>query len=277
METAFPRQQLGRSIIGPAENIKKFQRDDFLKYINKNYVAENIIVSVCGNINAEIVEKMANKLFRKTKSGESTGVSDIKYAGGYYKKAKKLEQCKCIIGFKGLSYNDERKSILKVGNNIFGDSMSSRLFQELREKYGLCYSIGAYNQYYSNGGIFNIYFGTDAEKVNESIDSIIEQCKIFVDKGVNDEELKRTKIQYKAMLAFGDENSSSRASSNANDYARYKKIRTNEELMEKINSVTNDDIKDLFKEIFFNGIMTVALYGNNNKAYDYETIKDKMK
>jgi predicted Zn-dependent peptidase len=277
METAFPKQQVGRSILGPAKNIKKFQRNDFREYISKNYTAENIIVSVCGNMNIEVVEKILNKLFQKTKSGKNAEVPDIKYVGGYYKKAKKLEQCKCMIGFEGLSYNNEKKSVLKVGNNIFGDSMSSRLFQELREKQGLCYGIGAYNQYYSNGGIFSIYVGTDAEKVNKSIDSIIEQCKIFADKGIDKEELERTKIQYKTTLAFGNESSNARASSNASDYARYKRIRTNEELMEKINSVTNNDVKDLFRKIFFGKEATVALYGNSDKAYDYETIKSKMK
>jgi predicted Zn-dependent peptidase len=277
MDTVFPKQQIGRSILGPAKNIKKFQREDFLNYLNKNYTAENIILSVCGNIDVARVEAMANKLFKKTKKGKANTKSRGEYTGGFYKKTKKLEQFQCIIGFNGVSYSDGDRYIMRAGNYIFGGGMSSRLFQEIREKQGLCYNVGSYNNSFQDCGVFTIHVGTDGEKVNKAIDGIIEQYKIFADKGVEQEELERVKVSLRASIMIESENSSSRAGNNASDYARYGRIVSNEEITEKINSVKNSDIKELFRKIFFEKPITVALYGNSANVYDYETIKNKIR
>jgi predicted Zn-dependent peptidase len=277
METVFAKQQIGQSILGPAKNIKSFQREDFFNYLDKNYIAQNIILSVCGNIDTDKVEAMANKLFKKTKSGKVSAVKKAQYVGGHYRKNKKLEQFQCLIGFKGTSYSDEEKYIMKAGNYIFGGGMSSRLFQEIREKQGLCYSIGSYNNAFYDSGIFTIYIGTDGEKVNKAIDGIIEQYKLFIDKGVNKDELERVKITLRTSIMIESENSSSRAGSNAYDYARHGRIIPNEEVTEKINAVKNDDIKDLFRKMFTIEPITVALYGNSANVYEYEAIKNKIK
>jgi predicted Zn-dependent peptidase len=276
-ETLFPGQQVGRSILGPAKNIKKFQRDDFSEYLRKNYVGESIVLSVCGNIKLEEVEKMAEKLFKKTKPGKKITLPTDHYVGGYYKKVKKhLEQTQCLIGFEGIPYNSKYKYILKTGNYIFGGGMSSRLFQEIREKQGLCYSIGSFSVSLSDCGFLGISVATDGKKINKVLDGIIEQYRLFVKNGVKKEELERVKVIIRASLEISMESSKNRANGNAGDYMRYGRIIPNEEIIEQINAITSGDVEELFGKMFTTKPITVAIYGNNEDVYDYDTIKNKI-
>lgn len=276
-ETAFPNQQVGRTILGPAENIKKFQKDDFVKYIKKNYTSENIVVSICGNIEPDQAKDIGNKYFKKIISGEKREVEKGEYKGGYFKKVKKdLEQFQCIVGFNGISYHDEYFFDLSVGNFIFGGSMSSRLFQEIREKQGLCYTVFSGNTALSDCGTFKIYVGTEPNKVNQAIDGIITETKRFIDDGITDEELQRAKVKIKSSVLMANESVSARASAYANDYIKYGKIYTLQEISDLIDKVDKKRIKEVFEKMY-NSPVTVALYGSNDNVYDYETIKNKVK
>ncbi|MDR2760494.1 MAG: insulinase family protein [Rickettsiales bacterium] len=276
-ETMFPKQQVGRSILGPERNIKKFQREDFLKYLDKNYAGESIVLSMCGNIKLEEAERMAEKLFKKTKPGKKVILPKDCYVGGYYKKIKKhLEQTQCLIGFEGIPYNSQYKYALKTGNYIFGGGMSSRLFQEIREKQGLCYSICSFSVSLSDCGFFGISVATDGKKVNKVLDGILEQYRLFIKNGVKKEELERVKTIIKTSLEISKESSKNRANGNAGDYIRYGRIIPNEEIIEQINAITSDDVASLFGKIFAAKPITVAVYGNSGDVYDYDIIKDKV-
>lgn len=276
METAFANQAIGRTILGPKKNIKKFQKKDFLNYINNNYLPENIVLSVCGNISFREITKIANDIFNKTNNGKQNPIELAKYTGGYYKKIKKdLEQFQCILGFDCCSYNDKDFYNISVGNFIFGASVSSRLFQEIRENKGLCYSVTSYNASYSDCGAFMIYLGTDPNKINDAIDGVFSEINKFVGKGITDEELKRAKIKIKSSLLMSNESVSSITGNNANNYLKFNRIISLQELSDSVENVTKDDIIRSFRNII-SSKPTVALYGSNNKVYDYETILLKL-
>lgn len=275
-KTAFKNQSYGRSILGPAENIKKFTKTDFNNYINKNYTIENIVLSVAGNIKFEEIEKIANNYFNNEKnSNTNNGIEKAEFSSGFFKKEKDLEQVQCIIGFKGISFYDENKYILSVMNHIFGSGMSSRLFQEIRENKGLCYSICSFNDSTFDTGAFLIYTAVDPINTNKTIDAIAVEIKKMIEK-VNNEELERAKTKLKSAILMSLESTINRSSSNGSDLLLYDKIITKEEIINKINNTTTSDIKNMLKNIISSSEPTIALYGKIKDTYEYESVKSKF-
>lgn len=274
-ETAFSNQAYGRSILGPAENIKKFQKQDFIDYIKSNYTIDNMILSVAGNIKLDDVINIANKYFSNRKQTSDFIQEKAYYTAGYFKKEKDLEQVQCIIGFKGISYNSDNKYKVSVMNHILGSSMSSRLFQEVRENKGLCYTVYSYNSFAKDIGSFQIYTGIEPENTNKAIDAIILELKKATTT-IKKEELERAKIKLKSSILMSLESTNSRASSNGNDILKYGRIITNQEIIDDINSTTIEDVQNIIIDLI-SGDPTIALYGKIANAYDYEIIKKKIK
>ncbi len=270
-DTAFSKQAFGRSIIGTADNIKRFRKEDFLNYMKENYIAENIILSVSGNINYQEMEDLANKYFSKNNNNKQKQLEKAKYTGGCFKKEKDLEQVQCILGFEGLAANDNRRFVMSVMNHILGSGMSSRLFQEVREKRGLCYSIYSFNDATFETGSFQIYTAVEPNKVNQAIVAIIEELKNMTNT-VNTSELERAKVRLKSSILMSMENTNYRATKNANNLVFQNKIETPKEIIDKVNSVSIEDVENLLKKII-SGKPTLALYGNISDSLDYKDIK----
>lgn len=273
-QTAFSNQPYGRSILGPAENIKNFQQKDFFDYIESNYTIGNIVVSVAGNIDFDTALRIGNKYFNRKRKEQETLAEKAIYTPNYFYKNKQLEQMQCIIGFKGMSYNDKDKYKLSVMNHIFGSGMSSRLFQEVREKNGLCYTIYSYNDFTFDTGSFQIYTGVEPKNINKTIDNIVNVVKEFLEE-VKEEELNRAKVKLKSSLLMSLENTNSRASSNGMDIIKYNRIVDEKEVIERINETTVDDVKTILKNIVSTE-PSVAIYGNGDDVYNYEEIKEKF-
>lgn len=265
---AFSNQAFGRSIIGTADNIKHFKKEDFLDYIEKNYTNENIVLSVSGNIDYQKMEDLANKYFSKNNSNKQKQIEKAHYTSGCFKKEKDLEQVQCIMGFEGLAANDNKKFIMSVMNHILGSGMSSRLFQEIREKRGLCYSIYSFNDATFETGSFQIYTAVEPDKVNQAIAAIVEELKMMTNT-VNTSELERAKVRLKSSILMSMENTNYRATRNANNLVFYGKIETPEEIINSINSVSIEDVKHLLKQIISEK-PTLALYGNISDSLEYD-------
>ena len=277
METVFQNQQLGKTILGPKQNIKRFKKNDFIDYITKQYTADNIYIGVCGNIDFNSVEKFVRDNFLIVKKTTENKAEKGKYIGGYFNKVKKnLEQVQCVLGFDGLSYVNKNYFKSIIGNIIFGSGASSRLFQEIRENNGLCYTISSGNSAYNDCGVFSIYIGTDPKKLTKAVEKIVEECKKFIDKDVSDDELNRAKVKVKSSMIMGLESVSSRNSGNIGDYRKYGKIYSVKELTEIVESTTKKDIRNIFTN-FFSSTPTLAIYGNGKGVYDYEKFKQLMK
>ncbi len=138
-ETAYPSQAMGRSILGPVKNIKKFGRKDFSNYINAQYNYQNMAVVAAGNIKESDLVKWSKKYFTSLGDNKIKTYQKAKYQGGDFRKEKKLEQINLVLGFDGLSYLDPKYYTSQILAMILGGGMSSRLFQEVRENRGLAY------------------------------------------------------------------------------------------------------------------------------------------
>ncbi len=261
-ETAFAGNALERTILGPEENIKKFTKSDFNSYISSRYSAKNSVLSICGNINPEETQNLAQKYLSGLENHEVLQDTPASYTGGNFLKHKEdLEQIQCLIGFKSIDYTNDNYYTMAVLNSILGGGMSSRLFQEIREKRGLVYTISCWNDAYKDTGIFTIYAGTSPEKTDELLiavkDEVLKICE-----NITDDEMKRVVKQSQSGVAMTKESTSSRAKKGCNDLLMHGKYIPYEEILRNIAEVTKANVLKMASKIFTKSTPTLVLYGN---------------
>lgn len=263
-EAAYPKQALGRSILGPVENIKKFDRKDFSNYIGKQYNYHNMAVVAAGAIKQEDLVKWSKKYFTKLGDNKIKDPEAGKYVGGEFKKKKKLEQVNLVMGYKGLSYLDPEYYTAQILAMILGGGMSSRLFQEVRENRGLAYSIYAFNYNHHDSGVFGIYAGTTPEKTNELIEATKSEIEKICAK-VSDKEMERVKTQFSASLLMAKESTSARMQKLGADILAIGKIQSSAQIMKKVSMVKKSDVTALAEKIFIGSKPTFAAIGEVSK------------
>lgn len=261
-EKVFEDSKLGMQIIGTADNIKRFQKVDFEEYISNQYSAKNTVLSVCGNVDEDVVLKLGEKYLSGLKNIDVKIPDSAKYSGGDYIKNKKdLEQVQCVIGFPSLDYHTNEIYKVSVMSNILGGGMSSRLFQEIREKRGLVYTVSCWNDSYSDTGVFTIYGGTSPEKVDEFLLSVKDEA-FKITKDITDIEMNRVLKQVKAGIIMGKESTTGRAKKCCSDILSFDRYIEYKEVIDEISKITKDDIKNMAEKIFFSSKPTLVLYGN---------------
>jgi predicted Zn-dependent peptidase len=259
-ETAYPQQALGRSILGPVKNIKKFSRETFSDYIGKQYNYKNMAVVAAGAIKESDLVKWSKKYFNQLGSNEIKAPQAGKYHGGDFRKEKKLEQINLVMGFKGLSYLDPNYYTAQILAMILGGGMSSRLFQEVREQRGLAYSIYAFNHSHCDSGIFGIYAGTTPEKTNELISATSSEIKKICEK-ISDKELQRVRTQFEAGLLMAKESTSTRMQRLGGEILSHDRLISDQEVLKKVLAVKKADVAKLAEKIFGGSKMTFAAIG----------------
>ncbi|MBP7710646.1 MAG: insulinase family protein [Rickettsiales bacterium] len=271
-ETAYPKQALGRSILGPVKNIKKFGRDHFVDYIASQYNYKNIAVVAAGNIKESDLVKWSKKYFTGLGTNKIKDVEDAKYVGGDFRKEKKLEQINLTLGFKGVPHLHKDHYASQILAMILGGGMSSRLFQEVRENRGLAYSIYAFNFANHDSGLFGIYAGTTPEKTNELISATCVEAKKICEK-ISDKEMERVRTQFEAGLLMAKESTSTRMQRLGGDIFSYGRLMGDEEILKKVSAVKKSDITRVAEQIFSDSKPTFAAIGKVGKVMDIGKIK----
>ena len=272
---AFADTSLGRSILGSTENIQSFKRQNFINFIDNNYFAEKIVLCGAGNLKHKDLCKLAENLKNIKASKKQTKISKIAFKGGENRVIKDLEQAHFAVGFKAPNLKSPKLFAGKLFSVIMGGGMSSRLFQEIREKRGLCYSIGTSFDCYSDNGIFLSYAGTSGEKVKELSEVIALEFKKSIT-SITESEVERAKTQLRSSLLMGLENSSSRSERLARGLIIWDKIVEVQETISKIESVKLKDVKNFGAEMFHNSYPAMALYGKVKDALDVEQFSQKL-
>lgn len=268
--TAFKNQAYGRSILGTEENISSFQKNDFIKYMNNYYTTNNLYITSTGNLEHSKLIDFVNKYITKIPQLSNNNLEKAYYTGGYLLKQKELEQVQCILGFQGLSYNYKNYYKYFLFNHIFGGSMSSRLFQEVREKQGLCYTIYSSNSPTYETGSFDIYTAIEPSNIEQALKAIINEIKNFKTNPITQEEFKRAKIRIKSILLMQQENTGARATELLSNLMYKNKLPSKQEIIDEINNATIDDLTEIINDIM-HSTPTLAIYGNveNKNYYDY--------
>ncbi len=250
-ELVFEGSPLAKSIIGTPDTLAGIDRSVIRKYISEQYTADSIVVSVAGNFDEEQLVSIFDGRFDKfAGTKEHPEYGDISYRPHYRCKVKDIEQSHICLGTIGISRDDERFYALSLLNNIMGGSMSSRLFQNIREEKGLAYSVYSIASSFIHTGYYNIYAGVSHDKIHAAIKGIEEELKALKDRGVTAEELEISKAQLKGSYIFGMENVNGRMFNIGRNLTLSGRTDTPEEVIAGIDRVTLQDINEAASLIY---------------------------
>ncbi|WP_323732525.1 M16 family metallopeptidase [Candidatus Bandiella euplotis] len=275
-EAAFGNQPLGRSILGTEEFIKNLTREELVNYFKNQYSTKNTIVSAAGNFDVAAFHGLIEQKFQDFNSNETNQYKLGKYIGGELHVKKPLEQAQFLLGFEGVSYLDDNFYDSQILSVILGGGMSSRLFQEIREKKGLVYNISSFSSSYSDCGVFGVYAALDSKNINLMIDLLTEQLH-YLTKNINDKEIDRAKAQMISGILMSMECTSARAKKISNSFAMFGRYISNDEILNEINKVSVQSLTNMAKKILSKNNITLTTLGNIENIYDYNKIVDKLK
>lgn len=269
-QSLWSEHSLGRSILGTQEVVEKITKADLCSFMNDNYTAGNTIISAAGNIEHEEIVMLLEKYFDglpvnmiKNDMDEriitQTGIETIRF--------KDCEQAYIIIGGSGISQRDESKYAVSVLDSILGGSTSSRLFQEIREKRGLVYSVCSFQNSYIDEGLFGVFAGTSASNLSEVISLTYQIIKDVKENGVDGKELVRAKEQLKGTISLALESTSNRMIRLAKSETYHGRLIPHEEVFEKIEAVTVNDIMELSKKLLDWEKYNVSILGPIDKKF----------
>jgi predicted Zn-dependent peptidase len=259
-ELAFPKHPLGGNILGNTKSISACNSVSLKKFMREMYHPENILVSIAGNIRKEEVESLAKKYFFR-RSRESKLISDKKrktinrnyshpeFKGGRYHVNRNTQQVHICFGLPSIPQNSLMREALYVFDNLFGGSMSSLLFQEVREQLGLCYSIDSFYSMFKDAGVFGVYCSTSSENFKKTIDEIYRRLKNFSNKFLTEEKLEESKLSICGRIMLGLETSESIMMDIALQEVLYREYISPGKKIKKIQSVTIDMVKKLVDDM----------------------------
>lgn len=245
-EIMFAGDPLGNSIIGTPTSLSRISRNVLTGYKEAQYTRDSVVVAVAGNLDEdEVCAYLEGKLseLRAKKTVQESG------SAPYVKKCrvlvKDIQQSHLCMAARAISMDDPGYYAFSILNNVMGGSMSSRLFQNIREEKGLAYSVYSMLSAYSSGGYYTIYAGVSHDKIHRAIDGIREELELLGRQGITEEELSASREQLKSSYIFGQENVASRMFSIGKSMTLLGKVYTPEEVLDSLNAVTLDDIENV--------------------------------
>lgn len=274
-ETAFPDQPMGRPILGPAERVKAFNRENLASFVQEYYGPEQMILAAAGAVDHDAIVREAEKLFSHLPRRNATIAPKANFVGGEKREVKDLEQAHFTFAIEAPGFRDDDVYTGQIFSTAFGGGMSSRLFQEAREKRGLCYSIFASASAHEDTGMFTVYAGTSGDKVGELAELTIEELRRATE-DMSDVEVERARQQMKAGMLMGLESPSARCERLARMVSVWNRVPDLEETISKIEAVTTPDVKDFAQKLCQTGKPAMALYGPVDDAPALNTLAEKL-
>lgn len=262
IQNTYKDHPLGRPIIGRAEVIKSLGREDITDYLHQHYIPDEVIISIAGDIKQKEVVSQIEDLFLALKEkGREKDETPPKISPGVTIYPKELEQVHFCLGTKGLSTKDEDRYALSCLNLALGGSMSSRLFQEIREKRGLCYAVYSYLNSFEPAGLLTVYAGTSKENFKEVVSLVLAEFSKLAEKGLSEKELRRVKDQLKGNLVLRLEGTESRMSHLAKMEICLGRLMELEEILGKIEDVRREDVQKVIEHIIADKYLSLSAIG----------------
>jgi predicted Zn-dependent peptidase len=273
-ETAFPGQPMGRPVLGTEPGIRNMERAQLTGYMRRQYAAGNVVLAAAGALEHETVVELARQHFADLPSEMPAPFVPGIYKGGEFREARELDQVHIVLGFPSAAYADIDYYPSLLLSTLLGGGMSSRLFQEIREKRGLVYSIYSFTAPFLDGGLFGIYAGTGEKEAEELVPVTLEELR-KVQRSVTQEELNRARAQVKASLLMSLESTGSRCEQVARQMQVFGRIIPTEETVAKLNAVGLDDIRRAAARIF-RGAPTLTSLGPAGRVPSLPVIIDRL-
>ena len=248
----YKDHDLGRPVIGYPETVKAFSRQNLLDYMDAQYTPDRTVLAVAGHVDHDKVVRFAEKAFAMS-ARQPAGTRPEK-ANGYhpqdFNEERVIQQAHLVFGTRGYSIHDDNRIALTVLNTILGGGMSSRLNQNIREKYGYCYNIYSFVNMHSDTGDFGIYMGTDPSKINHSQKLIQRELDKLMQENVSSRKLDQAINQVKGSLMLGLESMSNRMMRIARQELFFERYYTLDEVIETVEEVTADDVREVAQSLF---------------------------
>ena len=271
---------LSQNVLGEKKTVKKLNRPAILQYFHERYRPKNMVISITGNISLKMVNEVIKNspfILYETLPEEIPDIQLKKQAAPeLILIPKKVNQSHLCFGFEGISRFHPDKITLDLLNIILGAGLSSRLFQEVRVKEGLAYDIHSYTQYFNQTGSFNIYAGVDPDKLSRSIKTILIELTRLKDNKIDAKELQKAKEMYKGSILMGLENTLNHAFRLGSYLLLYKKEYQYKELMDKIENIQSEDIRELAQNIFLSNKINLVIFYPNDLQVNQNNIMDKL-
>ncbi len=267
----FKTNPLGMPVIGTKESISSFLRKDLIQYKSEQYTSDNLVVAAAGNITHESVVEFANYYLKNIPSGtkqQKKEKSDLiieepnYILNEYY---KPIQQAHICLGTIGCSVKSEKRFAMQILNTLLGEGMSSRLFQNIREKYGFAYSVYSFNNMMRDTGSAGVYVGTDDSHVQKCIDLVWKELKSVRKHAISKQELERTKAQLKGSLMLGMENIPNRMIRLGSSELYFGELITLDTIIAKINAVTKDEVQEIAEDLFAEDRFATVIFHPDGK------------
>ena len=274
-EEAYPEQPLGRTILGPSERVSSFSKADLARFVAEHYAPEKMILSAAGAVDHDQLVTEAEKLFGHLQRGPVDVIEPARFRGGEKLVVKPLEQVHFALAFECPGYRDDDIYTAQVFSTAFGGGMSSRLFQEIREHRGLCYTIFAQTGAYADTGLMTIYAGTSGAQIGELAGITVDELKRAAE-DMTEAEVARARAQMKAGLLMGLESASSRAERLARLVAIWDRVPSLDEVVAKIDAATLTRVTSYAEGLAEAGQAAMTMYGPVTQAPGLADLKERL-
>jgi predicted Zn-dependent peptidase len=265
--TVWPDNSLGRPILGTRETIRALKHDDIVSYIDSYYHPKEIVISVAGNFeHARLIELLDGHFGKLARTGTAKKEATPAFTHAVTVKKKQLEQVQLCIGCKGLYYTHEDRFVISALNTVLGNSMSSRLFQEIREQNALAYSIYSYVTSYRDTGLLTVYAGTDPSNALEVVRLTVKEMKKIKEEGITPAEELRVKNQIKGSLILSLESSNSHMSRLARQEMYFGKYLSMDDIIKGVEKVTAEQAQRLAQQLFTPENTSLTILGPLSKT-----------
>ncbi len=263
----FGKENYGRNILGSKSNVRGFTRDDIAAYMHSRYTADNVIISMAGNISVELAEELAVRYFSHlTPAKAEKRPLNVSLKAQNLYKYKDIEQVHVAIAYPSMKRYERLCDATQIMNAVLGGSMSSRLFQTVREKLGLAYTVYSYVTAYEKSGSLTVYAGVNADSYMQSVEAIRNCIADIKKKNLSEEEFRRGKEQLLSSLIFAQESTSSQMLLYGKELIYSDKLYDFEDRVNKLNAVTLDDVCEAIEYNFDDTYRATSIVGKVDKG-----------
>ena len=273
-ETAYPDQPMGRPVLGTEALIRSMKRDTLMRYMRSHYTTGNTVIAAAGKLEHAHVLDLVQRHFADLPTSPATTPQFGAYTGGEFREARDLDQVHIVLGFPSVAYLDPDYYPTLMLSTVLGGGMSSRLFQEIREKRGLVYSIYSFAAPHLDGGLFGIYAGTGESEAAELMPVTLDELQ-KIQRGVTEAELARARAQVKASLLMSLESTGSRCEQVARQIQVHGRIVPTQETVDKINAITPEQVQRAAARIF-RAAPTLAVMGPAGQVPSAPKIAERL-
>ena len=263
---AYQNQSIGKPILGTKVSVGGFNKDDLKEFCNQNYNPSNLIIGISGKFDEKKITNQIKKNFEFLKSGNKSTKPKYKWNSGFHSEKKDLQQAHIVFGVEGLSNVDKQRLDLSALSIILGGGMSSKLFQEIREKKGLCYSIFSFQSQFLSSGIFGFYSACNPNDLENLLDTSLNEIK-NLSKNITINDLDRAKAQLSSGFIRAQDFTFSRLERNVKSLFTHSKMFSEDYILKKISELKISNLLDLYDRLFHEPKTVLSIIGPDQKDF----------